>query len=1222
MNMVLTETQKKIRDANIAKGIPVEADPPSFPKPIPQEGVPIVSLGVVTVTKGGGSVQKKIDLIDGRAVKDATHDLGVHSGHHNDVQVGGLVGLAALIEGLNFNQALTAGISGREGAQRLVTKKKLAKLGEKAENTIARSKDYLKWPDKLFALPIDHDAEPGVAPLSPDGLRDILVGVFPNFEAVGRLVTHSTSSHIYNANTGECLKGEGNHHTYVLARGDVDRFNRIAKDYFWLKDKGFYKSASVNAQTGVSAILERHPIDLSVGSSERIICEAGALLGEGLEQRRPEPEVYPGGVWDLDAIPELTPEEKAIADSNKQMAESGARIQQLERATEFQVKEKNLEPKPAESAANKAIQDCDRGVLLPDHILYLEDGTEIAAGDLMDKHVGLKLRDPQEPDYDGGRLVAKIFEAKQGEFRIHSFAHGEKNYTIQQQTSDWDFKTLTEAQYSDLGLSSETYSALISKCESIPAFILGISEQWVNLSIEQIDALLKRVLDLAVEHLSRTTMEALGDQLKKAGKPVGIPSTSINRMLKEAIALMERKREQQRAECGENLSDLPPRGFSSTPEGGLIFATIKHDEDGKATAEIDYIGNHLKAIAYVNSPDGDNAGLLVEFKTYRGVIDRWVMDRRSLGGDVGSVLGELYAREYRYSYPERQSLTQYLCELGNGLEESYTVTDVTGWVNDSFVLPGYTVGDESFRFQNVEPQANGPIEIKGTATSWSDTVGRKCEGNSRAIFAIGAAFAAPLQTLLDVESGGFHIVGGTSQGKTTLLTIAASTVGIKKIPSWNSTTNGLESVACAHNNLLLPLDEIGQADPREVGKAAYMLGNGQGKTRMTKALTNRKPKQWKLLTLSSGEVSIVEYLKQGGSQVKGGMEVRMLDIPAVPKGRQYGAFESIHGATTAAAFVAELERDCAQYHGAVFKEYLEHLVAARKEAEFLPTLNRRLWEIVKALIGDEKDSMIGRAAKRFALVQLALEIAHRYGLLPFPVEQCPWAISTIFRDWMDARGGAGSIEVKQACERIEELFVRNQHSDRIYDLDSPSLDSDGKPRPIRDLLAYRKLNASAQRIEYLVPAAVFQTMAIGVDKAALLAELERRGWYLGADKRDKAAQIRRGPNNTTMRVYVFCAFWQEEESISDAQNAAVAAVPDSVQTENKPQSTTPIPPPPNPPRNAPRWIPTHKMPNGNEVAIERRYGKGLAAVRDGAGKAHCVAESDLTSLEIPVEVAA
>jgi putative DNA primase/helicase len=105
------------------------------------------------------------------------------------------------------------------------------------------------------------------------------------------------------------------------------------------------------------------------------------------------------------------------------------------------------------------------------------------------------------------------------------------------------------------------------------------------------------------------------------------------------------------------------------------------------------------------------------------------------------------------------------------------------------------------------------------------------------------------------------------------------------------------------------------------------------------------------------------------------------------------------------------------------------------------------------------DSAIGRVAKRFALVQVVLGLAHKYDLLPFPVEQIEWAIATCFKDWLVARGGDGSIEVKQAIDRIEHLLVTNEFSDRVFDL------RDGDTKTVRNLLAYRKVGVEGQTEE-------------------------------------------------------------------------------------------------------------------------------------------------------------
>jgi hypothetical protein len=51
-----------------------------------------------------------------------------------------------------------------------------------------------------------------------------------------------------------------------------------------------------------------------------------------------------------------------------------------------------------------------------------------------------------------------------------------------------------------------------------------------------------------------------------------------------------------------------------------------------------------------------------------------------------------------------------------------------------------------------------------------------------------------------------------------------------------------------------------------------------------------------------------------------------------------------------------------------------------------------------------------------------------------------------------------------------------------------------------------------------------------------------------------------------------------------------------------------------PARGGARWVPTHKTVTGEPVAIERRYGAGLAAVRNGTGRAFQVPEAELVPL--------
>jgi Domain of unknown function (DUF927)/Bifunctional DNA primase/polymerase, N-terminal len=565
--------------------------------------------------------------------------------------------------------------------------------------------------------------------------------------------------------------------------------------------------------------------------------------------------------------------------------------------------------------------------------------------------------------------------------------------------------------------------------------------------------------------------------------------------------------------------------FDSNITDGLFKNNVKVDPDtGEFKLVRERIGNHLEAIAYVNNPNGDGAAIHIEFKTIRHKIKRWTMPRGAIVCETSQMLAELQNRGYFFDISKKKQLVEYLNALGGDVATTYTITDTTGWIDGAYVTQNKTYSlnrDSDLKFRDVEPIADSISEIKGTLAEWQDQVGSHCAGNSRLIFALGTGLAAPLQPLVDVESGGFHVVGTTSVGKTTMLRVGSSVVGIKDIPHWRTTTNGLESIACAHNHMLLPLDEIGQAEPREVGAIAYMLANGQGKTRMTKNLTNRKPKTWQLLFLSSGELGMGAYMAQSGIALKGGQEVRLPDIPAVPSGSPFGVFESIHNFESAKQFAEHLDRATQTYHGTLLDAFLPKLVTDRAtNPAFASTLKKQVYAIARKLSEGTIDTAVARVANRFALVQVALELAHAYGLLPFPLAHIGWAISKMFRDWLDYRGGDGSIEVKNACDRIRSLFVSNQHGDRIFDVTE-------NHRLVRNLLAYCKstkdstTNVVAAIDEFWVPGTIFEKeLCSGVDKTVLVLELQQRGWLI-PPRNDGKAMHTRTCNGKRSYFYIF-----------------------------------------------------------------------------------------------------
>src|SRR5260370_6370261 len=96
------------------------------------------------------------------------------------------------------------------------------------------------------------------------------------------------------------------------------------------------------------------------------------------------------------------------------------------------------------------------------------------------------------------------------------------------------------------------------------------------------------------------------------------------------------------------------------------------------------------------------------------------------------------------------------------------------------------------------------------------------------------------------------------------------------VRSWRATSNGLEGVALAHCDALLCLDELSQVPAREAGEVAYMLGNESGKSRSSREGLARTAAKWRVLFLSSGEVSLADKVGEGCRSAATGPDVRVL----------------------------------------------------------------------------------------------------------------------------------------------------------------------------------------------------------------------------------------------------------------------------------------------------------------------------------------------------------
>lgn len=436
---------------------------------------------------------------------------------------------------------------------------------------------------------------------------------------------------------------------------------------------------------------------------------------------------------------------------------------------------------------------------------------------------------------------------------------------------------------------------------------------------------------------------------------------------------------------------------------------------------------HVKAVTY----DGqdNNFGRELWFRTTTCNWRAWAMPMEMLAGDGAALRGELLSMgvEIDPTPTARNLLAIYL--QATPPERRKRCALQTGWNGNSFVLPDVVIGTESDRviFQSGEC-GHDEHTVGGTLEGWQSEIAARAVNNPMLVIAIAAAFAGPILKPCNAESGGIHLVGDSSIGKTTGTDAACSTWGgLNFRRSWRATANGMEGAAARFNDCLLALDDISEADPKEVGAIIYSLGNGVGKQRAQKSGSARGVTRWRSFVLSNGERTIATTMAEGGHKAKAGQGVRMLDIPSA---RRFGILDELHNFPDGAAFSDAIKKSATKHHGHAGRAFLEKLT---RDTQDFPALLERI-KALKEFAADGAEGQDKRAAARFALLAMAGELATEYGITGWPEGEAIKAAEIGFTAWRSIRG-KGNDERRKILEQVSG-FIERHGDGRFSDADN------------------------------------------------------------------------------------------------------------------------------------------------------------------------------------------
>jgi putative DNA primase/helicase len=517
----------------------------------------------------------------------------------------------------------------------------------------------------------------------------------------------------------------------------------------------------------------------------------------------------------------------------------------------------------------------------------------------------------------------------------------------------------------------------------------------------------------------------------------------------------------------------------------------------------------IKAVTH--DRHGGEFGRLLRFKPTRGDWREWAMPMELLAGSGDEMRRELLRQGVEIDPNNRTQLSLYL--QAKAPRKSIECATQTGWTGDSFVLPDVVIGPNAARitFQSAE-HASNEYCVGGTLEDWRSEVATLATGNPVLLLALSAAFAGPLLKKCHAESGGVHFVGDSSTGKTTAIAAAASVFGPEAYRrSWRTTANGLEAVAALFNDSLLCLDEISEADPREVGACVYALGNGAGKQRASRSGATRPVKRWRCSVLSSGERTIDSAMMEGGKRAKAGMAVRLLDIPV---NRAHGAWDNLHG-LSGAKFSDTLKTASAKHYGHAGRTFVTRL--AFDERDFTTAL-----ETLKQAPGFQSaEGQHRRAAQRMAIIGLAGELATEYGITGWEEGEAIEAAITLFATWRDHRGH-GPSERRQILESVRE-FIDRHGGARFSDIK-------GTKDDVRDRAGWWREDSSGRRL-YLFNAGAIREAVGGHDLKHALQHLLELGTLIDCGASEKAKAHR--TNEGTRKLYTI-----DPERLEDPDYAA------------------------------------------------------------------------------------
>jgi hypothetical protein len=428
----------------------------------------------------------------------------------------------------------------------------------------------------------------------------------------------------------------------------------------------------------------------------------------------------------------------------------------------------------------------------------------------------------------------------------------------------------------------------------------------------------------------------------------------------------------------------------------------------------------IDLLATTRSITDDDWGVLVELTNKDGRRKRLAISASIITDKSGNIAGQLQSLGVDVVGDQRMHLPGFLL---TNVRTRITAVPTIGWwqlkgddhwafvlPDQSFLPPGFEGEDVVLQTAHLHQQYG--FAVAGSVQEWREQIARPFAGNSNVMLAVGQAFAGPLTNWAAVPPGFFHIVATSKWGKSLCSAIGQSVYGPPFTPrasgpdpfgaSWDQTSNSLEQFAVTRSHVGGFIEEIGQGDHKAIAKAIYTIANGIVRGRLRSDLSQRPRHLFVVPGFSSGEETMVDFLRRAGMKVTEGMQTRLADVPAaIVEGTVFDTFNADALPGLGKKFYPLL----GHLHGAVGRAWLRVLVDMqpneirdRAHSHQREWLNRPEVQARYLPAAQHERSVIDR----FATVAAALRLAIAAGLLPWGNEDTDAGVAACMLRWAQA----------------------------------------------------------------------------------------------------------------------------------------------------------------------------------------------------------------------------